>query len=195
MSESELLFVLQMKDSREAVHALSQQGSGIKAGIRCIYSHIPCLDLDRISGSRAREPSCGCLITEFVLPFASTRSLCRTSERMPRALPTWAALRDARIRKSVAGQSFLPPFRRPSLARSEQVPTDPTRDYLTVDNELLRKAYKYIRDNAQLDFRTRAAAMHKLNAMPTSVSLLSGRCSCSHRRLTGLSCRLFRAWP
>lgn len=37
---------------------------------------------------------------------------------------------------------------------------------------MLRNAYKYIRDNTQLDFRTRAAAMHKLNAMPTSVSLL-----------------------
>lgn len=82
---------------------------------------------------------------------------------MPRALPTWAALRDSRVRKTVAGQSSLFPAEEPSLTTA--------RTALPVtDNELLRNAYKYIRDNTQLDFRTRAAAMHKLNAMPSNVS-------------------------
>ncbi|POY73044.1 hypothetical protein BMF94_3882 [Rhodotorula taiwanensis] len=72
---------------------------------------------------------------------------------MPRALPTWAALRDSRVRKTVA------------------------------DNELLRNAYKYIRDNTQLDFRTRAAAMHKLNAMPSNTipSMVVNRCKLTGR--------------
>lgn len=59
-----------------------------------------------------------------------------------------------------------------SLCLASQEGTHPlTLDAAATDNELLRNAYKYIRDNTQLDFRTRAAAMHKLNAMPTDVRL------------------------
>lgn len=95
-----------------------------------------------------------------------TRRRERLDASMPRALPTWATLRDARIRKSVAGPLSLS---LPHLSRRDP-PTD-SLDAAATDNELLRNAYKYIRDNTQLDFRTRAAAMHKLNAMPTDVRL------------------------
>lgn len=96
----------------------SPLGSGIKSGSRCIYSHTPRPSLGRIYRETTERGSrSGSSLS--LLPDPTPGALSCTSSRMPRALPTWAALRDARIRKSVAGQCC--PVHRPSLGQESTV--------------------------------------------------------------------------